>query len=126
MNDREQFNVFHVQQSEVPCNRFCRFEKMCGNMYQCNTHKQLHVCDRGCTQLLWYDNTTRICRLSKVLWPVDQIERDESDRKRGNSGGERGLEMMDTGSKLGRFDSNSSEQFTCSRSFRAGEGCGNE
>jgi hypothetical protein len=106
MNGTQQSNVFNVQQSEVQCNRFCRFEKMCGNMYQCHTHKQLHVCDQGCSQLLWYDNSTRICRLSKVLWPVDPSQhRNEDDRKRGAQSAQ-GI------SKLGRFDSENSGQFS--------------
>ena len=106
MHESQQSNVFHIQQSEVPCNRFCRFEKICGNMYECHTHKQLHVCDQGCSQLLWYDNSTRICRLSKVLWPVNDSQQGGSD------GRKRGTEMPHEGSKLGRFDSNSSEQCT--------------
>lgn len=81
--------MLSLQRGEVPCNRFCAFEKIGGNMYQCNTHLQLHVCDSSCQQKIRMDNFSEICRLSKKVSPIQAMS-DGQVKKRGirEDGGE--------------------------------------
>lgn len=42
--------------------RFCSFKHLFGNLYFCETSGQTHVCDCNCTNRIYYDSSTTICR----------------------------------------------------------------
>lgn len=47
----------------------CEFKHVMGNLYLCATSGQAHVCDQNCSQRIFYDNHSDICRLSRRLFP---------------------------------------------------------
>jgi hypothetical protein len=70
-------NVYSIQQKEILCNRFCVFERIGGNnsnLFECRSHRQIHVCDQNCNQIIPYDSQTSICRLSKKLFVTNLDE----------------------------------------------------
>ena len=44
------------------CTRFCCFEPLFGNVFQCQTSGITHVCDQGCSERIFLDNHFDICR----------------------------------------------------------------
>lgn len=50
------------------CDRFCKFRHVFGNLFECQTSGKNHICDQNCKELIYYDSTTTICRLSKKLF----------------------------------------------------------
>ena len=52
-----------------PCPLQCEFKQVFGNLHYCVTSGQAHVCDNNCSQRIFYDNHTDICRLSRRLFP---------------------------------------------------------
>jgi hypothetical protein len=51
------------------CTMQCEFKHVMGNLYLCATSGQAHVCDQNCSQRIFYDNHTDICRLSRRVFP---------------------------------------------------------
>jgi len=56
------------------CSRFCNIQPVFGNMFQCMSSGQTHICDQNCTQRVVYDNVSTICRLSRKVFPLSQEE----------------------------------------------------
>lgn len=80
-------NAYSIQREEIICNRFCEFERIGGhtsNLFECRSHKQVHVCDQNCNQIIPYDAQTSICRLSKKLFVTnsDEIARQRQSVKK--------------------------------------------
>jgi hypothetical protein len=61
-----QCNIFNHK-----CTRHCNFKHLFGNLFRCDASGKNHVCDKNCTDTIFYDNYNRICRLSKKLFPAD-------------------------------------------------------
>lgn len=61
-------------QSVHKCDRFCTFEHAFGNLYICRTSGVHHICDSNCDQGMFYDRGRVICRLSKVVRGIEELE----------------------------------------------------
>ncbi|KAG6425627.1 hypothetical protein SASPL_116070 [Salvia splendens] len=56
------------------CDWKCENELVCGNMYRCRLTGQMHICDKNCNQRILYDNHSSLCRASKQIFPLSQVE----------------------------------------------------
>ncbi len=59
-----------AQQASIPheCSHRCSVEHLFGNVFQCHTSGQVHVCDANCQQQVYNDRYSRICRVSKRVF----------------------------------------------------------
>ena len=51
------------------CGAGCCVTHEFGNLYKCHQSGLVHVCDANCTQRLYNDKYSSICRVSKKLFP---------------------------------------------------------
>ena len=62
IEDAVRTHDFPESQTERCFCRFCTFRPVFGNLYFCETGGKLHVCDSNCTQRVYYDCSSTICR----------------------------------------------------------------
>ncbi|KIY97638.1 hypothetical protein MNEG_10323 [Monoraphidium neglectum] len=58
----KQMNVQHL------CDHRCSVQHMFGNAFRCQSSGQLHVCDANCTQRVYNDRYSTICRISRKVF----------------------------------------------------------
>lgn len=56
------------------CDSKCENEHVCGNMYRCRLTGLTHICDKNCNQRILYDNHNSLCRVSRQIFPLTQVE----------------------------------------------------
>lgn len=49
-------------------------EHMFGNVFKCHSSGQVHVCDANCQQLVYNDRYSRMCRVSRRIFPAPPSE----------------------------------------------------
>lgn len=86
----KQLAVAHV------CDHRCRVQHLFGNAYRCETSGQVHVCDLNCTQRVYQDRYSTVCRISRRVFasagaaePLPRRKRDSGcdDGAGGDCGG---------------------------------------
>ena len=58
----------HGQHHQHKCSRFCSFEHIVGNVWQCTSSGTTHVCDSNCSERVQLDPYSSVCRLSKRVF----------------------------------------------------------
>jgi hypothetical protein len=76
-------NMAGAVKEQHQCTRNCSYKNEFANVFFCETSGQVHICDSTCTQKVWRDQYSTICRLSKRIFenPVnDETMNDETPR----------------------------------------------
>ncbi|CAL8461896.1 g1427 [Coccomyxa elongata] len=76
---------FHTLQAATcskghQCTRFCGFEHVFGNVFNCTSSGKTHICDSTCEERVQLDPHTSVCRLSKRVFSHAPVF--EASRKR--------------------------------------------
>lgn len=50
------------------CSHRCNVQHLFGNAYRCATSGQMHICDSNCTQRVYNDRYSTICRVSRKVF----------------------------------------------------------
>lgn len=56
------------------CDKRCQNEHVCANIYHCKLTGMTHICDKNCDQRILYDNHSSLCRVSRQVFPLTQVE----------------------------------------------------
>lgn len=52
---------------EHMCDHRCNVQPLFGNAYRCESSGQVHVCDANCSQRMYYDRYSTVCRISRKV-----------------------------------------------------------
>ncbi|KAL4532978.1 hypothetical protein Ndes2526A_g08436 [Nannochloris sp. 'desiccata'] len=81
-------NITGAVNEQHICTKKCVYFNEFANVYHCQTSGQIHICDNTCTQKVWYDPYSSICRLSKRVFANEESPGNQFERKRSVHGQE--------------------------------------